>query len=152
MSYESMNLLDDALRQYEQLHASFLHVVREKNLSWFGALIVPSPKDDSTPLLSVTRKSYQDLILANTISVFDLQIYMLAREAALLAKVNKLTEVCRMVHKFLVAFGRQLWDVEVRSMAAPGRGKVLIIPQEHSPSILYRILDVLLCAFRCRAG
>jgi len=114
ISYDSMNLIEDALRQYDQLETSFLHVVREKNLSWFGALIVPSPKDDSTPLLSVTRKPYQDLILANTISVFDLHIYMLARQAALLAKVAQLSEVCQKVHRFLVSFGKQLWQVEVR--------------------------------------
>ncbi|KAI0319372.1 trafficking protein particle complex subunit 10 [Amylostereum chailletii] len=109
-SYEGMNLLEDALRQYDELEISFHHVLREKNLSWFGTLIVASPKDDSSPLLSVTRKPYRDLILANTVSVFDLEIYVLARQCALLARIGKVAEVCRKTHRFLVTFGRQLWD------------------------------------------
>ena len=110
-----MSLLEDALRQYDELEISFHHVLREKNLSWFGTLIVASPKDDSSPLLSVTRKPYRDLILANTVSVFDLEIYTLARQCALLARMGRLTEVCRKANRFLVSFGRELWEAAVSS-------------------------------------
>ncbi|KZV72948.1 hypothetical protein PENSPDRAFT_628128 [Peniophora sp. CONT] len=112
LSYESMGLISDALAAYQQLENTFQIVLREKNLSWFGMLIVPSPRDDAAPLLSLERKAYTDLILANTVSVFDLRIYMLARQAALLARYGKLSDICTKANRFLVSFGRTLWEAE----------------------------------------
>jgi trafficking protein particle complex subunit 10 len=113
MSFEGMNLTEDALRCYDELESSFARVLREKNLSWFGTLIIPDPRDDSPPLLSITKKSYRDLILANTVSVFDLRIYMLSKQCNLLGKMGKLADVCNKVAMFLTSFGRQLYEVTV---------------------------------------
>jgi len=113
-SFEGMNLLGDALLQYSELEVTFSHVLREKNLSWFGTLIVPTPMDDSLPLLSTTKKPYRDLILANTISVFDLRIYLISRQCSLLGQLGRVSEVCRKSHAFLTSFSRRLRDVEVR--------------------------------------
>jgi hypothetical protein len=108
-----VNFYEDALLQFDELGASFLQVLKEKNLSWFGTLISPSPKDDSLPLLSLSRKPYRDLILANTISVFDFRIYLLARQCCLLGKMGRINEVGQRVGAFLGAFGRRLREVEV---------------------------------------
>ncbi len=108
-----MNLVSEALLQYDELEASFYQVLREKNLSWFGTLITPGPKDDSSPLLSISKKPYRDLILANTISVFDFRTYLLTRQCELLAQYGRLPEVCRRVGAFLGAFGRRLREMEV---------------------------------------
>ena len=113
-SLEGMSLYEDALQQYYELEATFFQVLQEKNLSWFGALITPMPTDDSAPLLSVTKKPYRDFILANTISVFDFRVYLLARECALLSKVGDMEELCRKASSFLSTFGRTLREVEVR--------------------------------------
>ncbi|KAH9063497.1 trafficking protein particle complex subunit 10 [Lactarius vividus] len=110
-SFEGMNLFEDALRCHDELELSFAHVLREKNLSWFGTLIIPAAKDDSLPLLSVTKKPYRDLIVANTISVFDLRIYILSNQCALLGKMGKVADVCKKVAMFLVSFGRHLREV-----------------------------------------
>ncbi|KAI0288169.1 trafficking protein particle complex subunit 10 [Russula brevipes] len=107
-SFEGMNLSEDALRCYDELESSFSHVLREKNLSWFGTLIIPGAKDDSLPLLSITKKPYRDLIVANTVSVFDLRIYILAQQCNLLGKMGKVTEVCSKVAVFLTSFGSHL--------------------------------------------
>ncbi|KAI9446516.1 trafficking protein particle complex subunit 10 [Lactarius indigo] len=112
-SFEGMNLFEDALRCHDELELSFAHVLREKNLSWFGTLIIPTAKDDSLPLLSVTKKPYRDLIVANTISVFDLRIYILSNQCALLGKMGKVADVCKKVAVFLVSFGRHLREVSV---------------------------------------
>lgn len=112
-SFEGVNLFEEALIQYDELEASFYHVLREKNLSWFGTLISPGPKDDSAPLLSISKKSYRDLILANTISVFDFRIYLLGRQCELLAKMGRINEVSKKASAFLGAFGRRLREVEV---------------------------------------
>ncbi|KAG7452626.1 uncharacterized protein BT62DRAFT_939661 [Guyanagaster necrorhizus] len=111
-SFEGMNLVSEALVQYDELEASFYQVLKEKNLSWFGTLITPGPKDDSSPLLSISKKPYRDLILANTISVFDFRTYLLTRQCELLAKYGRLPEVCRRVGAFLGAFGRRLREIE----------------------------------------
>lgn len=112
-SYGGVNLFDDALNQYDELETSFYQVLKEKNLSWFGTLINPEPKDDSGPLLSASKKPYRDLILANRISVFDFRVYLLARQCELLARMGRITEVCTKVGAFLGAFGRRLREVEV---------------------------------------
>ncbi|KAJ3845286.1 trafficking protein particle complex subunit 10 [Lentinula raphanica] len=111
-SFEGITLYDDALVVYEELEISFYQVLKEKNLSWFGTLISPSPKDDSAPLLSIDKKPYRELILANNITVFDFRIYVLSRQCELLAKASRLTEVCRKVGVFLSAFGRRLREIE----------------------------------------
>ncbi|EIW60047.1 uncharacterized protein TRAVEDRAFT_164477 [Trametes versicolor FP-101664 SS1] len=111
-SLEGMNLHEDALQQYYELEATFFQVLREKNLSWFGPLITPSSSDNSAPLLSVSKKPYRDLILANTISVFDFRVYLLARQCALLSGLGDLEEICRKTATFLTTMARTLRDVE----------------------------------------
>ncbi|KAH8106751.1 trafficking protein particle complex subunit 10 [Cristinia sonorae] len=111
-SFEGMNLHDDALETYNELEALFFEVLKEKNLSWFGTLITPAPKDDSVPLLSTSKKPYRDLILANTISIFDFRIYLLARQCAILHNMHHLIEVAQKSVAFLGAFGRRLREVE----------------------------------------
>ncbi|KAG5647176.1 hypothetical protein DXG03_001133 [Asterophora parasitica] len=111
-SFEGVNLFEDAYTQYEELETAFYHVLKEKNLSWFGTLINPLGGDDSAPLLSVTKKAYRDLILANTISVFDFRIYLLSRQCELLAQRGRINEISRKAVAFLGAFGRRLRDIE----------------------------------------
>ncbi|KZV79059.1 hypothetical protein EXIGLDRAFT_782854 [Exidia glandulosa HHB12029] len=107
-SFEGMNLLEDAQIQFEELEASFFQVLRERNLSWFGKLIDLKPGDDTLPLLSLTRKPYRDLLLANTISVFDYRIYLLALQCSLLGKAGRVADAGRKAASFLSGFGRRL--------------------------------------------
>ncbi|KAG6861666.1 hypothetical protein C0995_013672 [Termitomyces sp. Mi166 len=111
-SYEGLNLPEDAYAQYEELEASFYHVLKEDNLSWFGTFITPTSGDDSAPLLSIKRKAYRDLILANTISIFDFRIYLLSRQCELLAQRGRIGEISKKAAAFLAGFGRRLRDVE----------------------------------------
>ena len=120
-----------------------MQVLREKNMSWFGSLIHPVPNDDSMPLLSTSKKSYRELILANTISVFDLRVYLLSRQSALLSKLRQLSEICWKAFTFLSTFGRHLREVEVRQ----GTNAFDTICSLHfaafASPIFYRIVDVL---------
>ncbi|KAK7693660.1 hypothetical protein QCA50_003229 [Cerrena zonata] len=111
-SFEGMNLYDDALDTYNELEILFFQVLREKNLSWFGTIISPSPKDDSLPLLSHSKKPYRDLILANTISVFDFRTYLLARQCAILGYLGRVLEIAKKAVAFLSAFGQRLRELE----------------------------------------
>jgi hypothetical protein len=111
-----MSLFEDALAQYHELESTFSQVLREKNMSWFGKLISLGPKDDSLALLSLVKKPYRDLILANTISVFDFRVYLLARQCAILAMMGKLFDVCKKSSTFLATFSMRLRDIEVRNI------------------------------------
>lgn len=111
--FEGMSLFEDALSQYDELQSTFFQVLREKNLSWFGSLISPAPKDDSQPLLSLTKKPYRDLILANTISIFDFRIYLLARQCTILGRMGRVVEASKKSSSFLASFSRRLREVEV---------------------------------------
>ncbi|KAL5529216.1 hypothetical protein ACEPAG_5190 [Sanghuangporus baumii] len=108
-SFEGANLLEDALIQYEELEASFFQVLKDRTL-WFGNFVEPSSRDDSMPLLSITKKPYRDLIIANTVSVFDIRVYLLARQSIVLGQMGRLTDVIKKVSVFLGAFGGRLQD------------------------------------------
>jgi trafficking protein particle complex subunit 10 len=113
-----MSLYEEALLAYDELEALFFQVLREKNLSWFGTLFSPTRQDDSAPLLAVDKKPYRDLILANSISVFDFRVYLLARQCALLSCVGRIVEVGQKVVSFLNSFGRRLRDIQVGNSSA----------------------------------
>jgi hypothetical protein len=85
-------------------------------LSWFGTLAPDASSlaaETSLPLLSVDKKAYRDLILANTISVFDFRVYLLAQQCNLLGKMGQVVQVAKKVTTFLGAFGRRLREVSV---------------------------------------
>ena len=109
-----MNLHEEALLTYDELEALFFQVLKDKSLSWFGTLASPTRQDDSVPLLAVDKKPYRDLILANSISVFDFRVYLLARQCAILSSMGRVVEVGRKVVSFLNSFGRRLRDIQVR--------------------------------------
>lgn len=109
-----MNLLDEALEQFDELEESFDRIWRARNFSWFGALINVSPEDDTLPLLSVVKKPYRDLILANTISVFDFRTFLLGRQCELLAKLGRTSDITVSVSNFLAQFSQRLQTVVVR--------------------------------------
>jgi trafficking protein particle complex subunit 10 len=111
--FEAMGLYEDTLTQYDELENLFFQVSREKNMTWFGTFISPIPKDDSVPLLSLSKKAYRDLILANTITVFDLRVYMLARQCLTLGMMGRVLDVCQKTSTFLSMFGQRLREAQV---------------------------------------
>lgn len=114
-----MGLREEALSTYEELEALFFQILKDKSMSWFGSLANPSTRDDSAPLLSVDRKPYRDLIIANSISVFDFRTYLLARQCAVLISMGRVVEVGRKAIMFLQTFGKRLREVEVSVQFAP---------------------------------
>jgi trafficking protein particle complex subunit 10 len=109
-----MGLLEDALLQYEELEAAFFQVTKEKNLSWFGKLINPDPEDDSLPILALDKKPYRDLILANSITVFDIRVYLLAIQSEILGRQQLFVEIIRKVQIEVASIANILKILEVR--------------------------------------
>jgi hypothetical protein len=115
-SFDGVKLHDEALAQYDSLESSFFGVLQEKSLSWFGNLIPDAASlasEISLPLLSTDKRPYRDLIMANTISVFDFRVYLLAQQCNLLGKMTRVVQVAKKVTTFLGAFGRRLREVSV---------------------------------------
>ena len=111
--FEGMGLYEDALTQYDDLENLFFQVSKEKNMTWFGTFISPSSKEDSVPLLSLNKKAYRDLILANTITVFDLRVYILARQCFILGMMGRVLDVCQKTSTFLSMFRQRLREAQV---------------------------------------
>ena len=98
---------------YEELEASFLQVLKEQNLSWFGKLGATGSKDDSLPILDVTVKPYRELLQTSSISVFDFRVYVFARQAQLLGRLGRITEIAKRGQWFVASLTRRLRESEV---------------------------------------
>lgn len=113
LSFEGINLFDDALIVYEELEAVFFQVLKEQNLSWFGKLGATDPNDDSTSILDPTVKPYRELLQSSTISIFDFRIYVFARQCSLLGKLGRITEIAKRGQWFVASLTRKLREHEV---------------------------------------
>ncbi|KAL7418808.1 hypothetical protein Q5752_006492 [Cryptotrichosporon argae] len=111
-SFECVNLFEDALIVYEELEASFYQVLKEHNLAWFGKLGATGPSDDSLPVLDPAAKPYRVLLQSSTISIFDFRIYVFARQAYLLGKLGRVTEIAKRGQWFVASLARRLREHE----------------------------------------
>lgn len=127
-SFEGLSLPEDALLVYEELDATFLQILKEQNLSWFGKLGASGPTDDSLPILDASVKPYREMLQHSQISVFDFRIYVFARQAALLGALGRITEVAKRGQWFVASLARRLRESEVslqRRTNCFGRGNRL---------------------------
>ncbi|ORX34725.1 trafficking protein particle complex subunit 10 [Kockovaella imperatae] len=111
-SFEGVNLYEDALIVYEELEAAFFQVLKEQNLSWFGKLGATGPKDDSLPILDTDTRPYRELLQKSSISIFDFRIYVFARQAQLLGKIGRITEIAKRGQWFVASLARRLRENE----------------------------------------
>jgi hypothetical protein len=112
-SFDGVGLNEDALTVYEELDATFLQILKEQNLSWFGKLGATGPRDDSLPILDVTVKPFREMLQHSAISVFDFRVYVFARQAILLGKLGRITEVAKRGQWFVASLARRLRESEV---------------------------------------
>lgn len=112
-SFDGVGLNEDALTVYEELDATFLQILKEQNLSWFGKLGATGPRDDSLPILDVTVKPFREMLQHSAISVFDFRVYVFARQAILLGKLGRITEVAKRGQWFVASLARRLRECEV---------------------------------------
>lgn len=98
---------------YEELEATFFQILKEQNLSWFGKLGASSPRDDSIPVLDIRAKNYREMLQSSNISIFDFRIYVFARQAILLGKLGRITEIAKRGQWFVASLTRRLRESEV---------------------------------------
>ena len=90
-------------------------MVKEQNLSWFGKLGATGPRDDSLPILDTAVRQYRDLLQTSSISIFEFRIYVFARQAQLLGKLGRITEIAKRGQWFVASLTRRLRESEVGS-------------------------------------
>ncbi|OAQ29544.1 hypothetical protein K457DRAFT_125745 [Linnemannia elongata AG-77] len=105
-AYEMMNLHEEALRQYDELEASFFQILRDNALTWYGKFGGMQEGDDDANLLDLNKKPYRDLIMQNTISVFDFRTYLFGRQCNLLFRLRRPVEICGRALKFIPSFAK----------------------------------------------
>lgn len=113
-TYEMMNINDEALVQYDELEAAFFQNLREQGAPWFTTFGGTDSGDDSNDILNINLKPYRDMILQNTITIFDFRIYLFARQVQLLFRVvNGPHEICNRAKQFIYSFARTIQEYKV---------------------------------------
>ncbi|KAJ3176861.1 hypothetical protein HDU87_004793 [Geranomyces variabilis] len=111
-TFEFMNLLEEALLQYDELEASFFQTLAEQGAPWFAKFGGSEPDDDSASILDLQRKRYRDMIMQNTISIFDFRVYLFARQCQLLFRLGRPVAICQRAKMFINQFSRTIHENE----------------------------------------
>lgn len=107
-SFEAMNLLEDALLQYDELEASYALGAKDQTFPWFSRIGGTMPGDDSLSILSSQTKQYRDLIMQNQISVFDFRIYLFSRQASLVIRLGRVVDLAKRAKSFIYSMAKLL--------------------------------------------
>ncbi|KAJ3413632.1 hypothetical protein HDV05_007776 [Chytridiales sp. JEL 0842] len=113
-TFELMNIPDEALVQYDELEAAYFQNLLEQGAPWFNTFGGNEALDDSRDVLNISQKPYRDAILQNTVTIFDFRIYLFARQAQLLMKLdNGHFEICQRGKAFIASFARTIKEYKV---------------------------------------
>jgi hypothetical protein len=107
-AFESMNLLEDSLVQYDELEASYTLSGKDQALPWFSRLGGTESGDDSISILNGESKPFRALIAKNAISIFDFRIYLFSRQAALVCAMGRVSELASRAKPFIYSITRLL--------------------------------------------
>jgi hypothetical protein len=87
------------------LTRSFPNLI-DNALTWYGKFGGMQEGDDDANLLDLNRKPYRDLIIQNTISVFDFRTYLFGRQCNLLFRLRRPVEICHRALTFIPSFAK----------------------------------------------
>lgn len=110
-----MNLLEDALIQYDELEASYYLGAKDQTLPWFSRIGGSMDRDDSLSILSSNEKEYRQSIMKNDISVFDFRVYLFSRQAALVSGLGRVVDLAKRAKAFIYSTAKMLRSHHVRS-------------------------------------
>jgi hypothetical protein len=142
-----MNLLEDALVQYDELEASYTLSSRTSSLTWFKSLGGTSSGDECLSILDPNSKPFRKLIVQNEITIFDFRIYLFARQAALACALGRITELAKRATPFIHSMAKMLRarDVGFHDIAQSNRRRADqpgITYSGHSQAPLCRNMDL----------
>ncbi|TIC49572.1 hypothetical protein E3Q04_04311, partial [Wallemia mellicola] len=110
LSYIGINLYNEALQIYSQLEQLFHHrLVDNSVISQFADFGGLGDSDDSGDLLSTTKKPYRQMMLSNSISIFDFRLYLFACQAKILGDLlGNIEQVATQSLEFINSFGQTI--------------------------------------------
>ncbi|KAJ3057191.1 hypothetical protein HK097_011196 [Rhizophlyctis rosea] len=79
-----------------------------KGAPWFSAFGGTDLGDDSADIMNLKSKSYRDMIMQNTITIFDFRVYLFARQQALLMKLEQALAMCQRAKLFIAQMARTI--------------------------------------------
>jgi hypothetical protein len=85
-------------------------------LSWFSSFGGCDRGDDSADIFNCTRKPYRTMLQDNSISLFDLQVYMFSQQCRLLTQLGRTGEICRRATEFITSMTRFLSQFRVNNI------------------------------------
>ncbi|BBN01122.1 trafficking protein particle complex subunit 10 [Marchantia polymorpha subsp. ruderalis] len=105
--FEMAHLLEDALREYDELEQIYLEIVNSSNMKAreFGGT---DAGDERSAILDASRKPFAQFQLEDAVKEFDFRQYLFARQAVLLFYLNRPAEVAARAFPFIMAFSRSL--------------------------------------------
>lgn len=112
-TYCLASLDDEALLHYDELEALFNQTLIEQGAPWFRTFGGTAEKDDSKDFLTFSTKGYKELIVQNSISIFDFKMYLFAKQASLLMGLGQPNEVCKRAKSFIASLGASLDEYRV---------------------------------------
>ncbi|KAL3695593.1 hypothetical protein R1sor_009669 [Riccia sorocarpa] len=109
--FEMAHLLEDALREYDELEQIYLEIVNAPNMKYreFGGT---DPGDERAAILDASRKPFAQFQLDDAVKEFDFRQYLFARQSVLLFYLNRPAEVAARAFPFIMTFSRSLQQHE----------------------------------------
>ncbi|KAJ3321704.1 Kinesin-like protein kif3b [Boothiomyces sp. JEL0866] len=111
-TFELLNLYRDALVYYDELEASFFQTLAEQGAPWFKKFGGSELGDENPDFFNLKKKKYRDLIIQNSISIFDFRMYMFSCQIVLLNKSQLPIEIVKRTKQFTTSFSKTLREYQ----------------------------------------
>jgi hypothetical protein len=112
-TFEMLGLFSDALVHYDELEATFFQTLEEQGAPWFKKFGGNEKGDDNPDVFNMTAKNYRDMIIQNSISIFDFRMYLFSRQIAILDIQKLPVDICQRAKIFISSFSRTLHEYRV---------------------------------------
>ncbi|KAJ3273827.1 Kinesin-like protein kif3b [Terramyces sp. JEL0728] len=111
-NYCQFFIMKDALVYYDELEASFFQTLEEQGAPWFKKFGGSETGDENPEFFNLKKKKYRDMIIQNSISIFDFRMYMFSCQIVLLNKSQLPIEIVQRTKQFTASFSKALREYQ----------------------------------------
>ncbi|KAI8893289.1 hypothetical protein BC833DRAFT_625023 [Globomyces pollinis-pini] len=109
-TFEMMGLYKEALIEYDELEALFYQTLSEQGAPWFKKFGGTEIGDDHLDVFTINQKRFKELIIQNSITIFDFRMYLFARQTTILNLLSHPIEICHRTKVFVASFSKTLQE------------------------------------------